>query len=62
MAMTDKRKAYKRPAVIELGSMAGITENGTDLFRGTRNQRSGGNANFNANINANSAGSQHPAS
>lgn len=62
MAMIDKRKVYKKPAVIELGSMAEITENGTDIFRGTRNQRSGGNANSNANINAFGVGSQNPAS
>lgn len=62
MAMNDKRKAYKQPAVIELGSMAEITENGTDIFRGPPGSRSGGRANSNANINANPGGSQHPAS
>lgn len=62
MAMIDKRKVYKKPAVIELGSMAEITENGTNIFRGPDNGRSNGNANPRANINAFGGGSQHPAS
>ncbi|TVP50592.1 MAG: hypothetical protein EA345_04620 [Halomonas sp.] len=63
MAMNEKRKAYKPPALIELGSMAEITENrGTNIFRGPDNGRSNGNANSIANINAFGGGSQHPAS
>lgn len=59
MTKTEVRKVYEHPALVEIGSLAELTENGTNLFNGPYGPRSGGRANPNANINANPGSSAH---